>query len=33
MKIECWELVGLTRERLGNVAATQTATGVNTSLS
>lgn len=33
MKMECWELVGLTRERLGNVAATQTATGVNTSLS
>lgn len=33
MKMECWELVGLTRERLGNVAATSTATGVNTSLS
>ncbi|HJT74647.1 MAG TPA: hypothetical protein VJ720_11525 [Chitinophaga sp.] len=33
MKMECWELVGLTRERLGNVAATATATGVNTSLS
>lgn len=33
MKLECWELVGLTRERLGTVAATQTATGVNTSLS
>lgn len=33
MKMECWELVGLTRERLGTVAATQTATGVNTSLS
>jgi hypothetical protein len=33
MKLECWELVGLSRERLGNVAATATATGVNTSLS
>lgn len=33
MKLECWELIGLTRERVGSVAATQTATGVNTSLS
>ncbi|NLR60696.1 hypothetical protein HGH93_21480 [Chitinophaga polysaccharea] len=33
MKTECWELAGLTKERLGNVAATSTATGVNTSLS
>ncbi|SEW21419.1 hypothetical protein SAMN05428988_3208 [Chitinophaga sp. YR573] len=33
MKMECWELVGLSKERLGNVAATSTATGVNTSLS
>lgn len=33
MKMECWELVGFTRERVGSVAATQTATGVNASLS
>lgn len=32
-KSECWELVGFTKERLGNVAATSTATGINTSLS
>jgi hypothetical protein len=33
MKLECWELVGLSRERLGMPAASQTATGINTSLS
>lgn len=33
MKMECWQLVGITPERQGAVAATQTATGVNTSLS
>jgi len=33
MKIEAWELVGITRERAGSVAATQTATGTNTALS
>lgn len=33
MKMECWELVGLTKERLGSVSATSTATGINTSLS
>jgi len=33
MKQECWELVGLSRERVGSVAATQTATGTNTALS
>ncbi len=32
LKMECWELVGISRERSGNVAATTTATGVNTSL-
>ena len=33
MKNEAWELVGITRERAGAVAATQTATGTNTALS
>jgi len=32
LKLECWELIGITKERLGSVAATQTATGTNTSL-
>lgn len=32
MKSEGWELVGMTRERVGSVAATSTATGVNASL-
>lgn len=32
-KLEAWELVGITRERAGAVAATQTATGTNTALS
>ena len=33
IKIEAWELVGITRERLGSVAATQTATGTNAAVS
>jgi len=33
LKTEAWELVGITRERAGAVAATQTATGTNTALS
>jgi len=33
LKIEAWELVGITRERTGGVAATQTATGTNAALS
>lgn len=33
IKTEAWELVGITRERAGAVAATQTATGTNTALS
>lgn len=33
MKYECWELVGITRERLGSVAASQTAQGANISMS
>lgn len=33
MKNECWELIGLSRQRLGAVQATETATGTNTALS
>lgn len=33
LKQEAWELVGITRERTGGIAATQTATGTNTALS
>lgn len=33
MKNECWELVGLNRQRLGSVTSTETATGTNTALS
>lgn len=33
MKMECWELLGITRERLGGVAASQTAQGAQISLS
>jgi len=32
-KKECWELVGINRERTGGVAATQTATGTQTAMS
>lgn len=32
-KSQCREIVGITRERLGSVASTQTATGVNASIS
>jgi len=32
MKMECWELVGMSKERMGNVAASQTATGTNTAM-
>lgn len=33
MKNEAWELVGITRERTGSIAATQTATGTNAAVS
>lgn len=33
MKAECWELLGITRERLGSVAASQTAQGAQMSIS
>ena len=32
IKNECWELIGLNRQRLGAVQATETATGTNTAL-
>lgn len=32
LKNECWELIGINRERLGGVAATQTATGTQAAL-
>lgn len=33
LKNECWELVGFSRERLGSIAASQTATGTQAALS
>jgi hypothetical protein len=32
MKIECWELVGMSKQRMGSVAASETATGTNTAM-
>jgi len=32
VKNECWELVGMSRQRLGSVAASESATGVNTAV-
>jgi hypothetical protein len=32
MKLECWELVGMSKQRMGNVAASETATGTNTAM-
>lgn len=32
LKNECWELVGITRQRMGSVMATETATATNTAL-
>ena len=32
MKNECWELVGMSRQRLGSIAASESATGVNTAV-
>jgi hypothetical protein len=32
MKIECWELIGMSKQRMGDVAATETATGTNTAM-
>jgi hypothetical protein len=33
LKNECWELIGLSRQRLGSVQASESATGVNTAVS
>jgi len=32
LKAECWELVGLSKQRLGSVAASESATGTNTAV-
>lgn len=32
IKNECWELIGMSKERLGNVSASQSATGTNTAV-
>ena len=32
MKNECWELVGMSKQRMGSIAATETATGTNTAM-
>ena len=33
MKIECWELIGMSKQRMGSIAASETATGTQTALS
>lgn len=32
MKNECWELIGMSKQRMGNVTASETATGTNTAV-
>ena len=32
MKMECWELVGMSKQRMGNISASETATGTNTAM-
>jgi hypothetical protein len=32
LKNECWELVGMSRQRMGSIAASESATGVNTAV-
>lgn len=32
MKNECWELIGMSKQRMGNIAASETATGTNTAV-
>ena len=32
LKNECWELVGMSRQRMGSIAASETATGTNTAV-
>jgi len=32
MKLECWELIGMSRQRMGSIAASETATGTQTAM-
>ena len=32
MKVECWELIGMSRQRMGSIAASETATGTQTAM-
>lgn len=32
LKAECWELVGMTRQRMGSISASESATGTNTAM-
>jgi len=32
IKIECWELVGMSKQRMGNISASESATGTNTAM-
>ena len=32
VKIECWELIGMSKQRMGDIAASETATGTNTAM-
>ena len=32
MKIECWELIGMSKQRMGSVSASESATGTNTAM-
>ena len=32
MKVECWELIGMSRQRMGSIAASETATATNTAM-
>jgi hypothetical protein len=32
MKVECWELIGMSKQRMGSIAASETATGTQTAM-
>jgi hypothetical protein len=32
VKLECWELIGMSKQRMGSIAASETATGTNTAM-
>ena len=32
MKVECWELIGMSKQRMGSIAASETATGTQTAI-